>query len=188
MVYYPGGHAAQTAFLALIATPPLRGAAFPGCEGLSSPFRRLCRQFNPSTRSHPRFGRLRRFPAGDAAQAAFLAFTLKFAPRGSGVAAGAHADTLFDAMERLGLKLEPGTVTTDVMVVDRVNRMPTPNSPDVATAFPPAPTEFEVAVIKASAPGVRTLDGYMAGGNTRVRYRHVRENAKSFSTFRPPLT
>jgi uncharacterized protein (TIGR03435 family) len=28
-----------------------------------------------------------------------------------------------------------------------------------------------VAVIKPSAPGDRTLDGYMAGGNTRVRYQ-----------------
>jgi uncharacterized protein (TIGR03435 family) len=98
-------------------------------------------------------------------------FTLRFAPRGSGVAAGAHAQTLFDALEQLGLKLEPGTVATDVMVVDRVNRTPTPNSPGLARAFPPAPAEFEVAVIKPSAPGDRTLDGYMAGGNTRVRYQ-----------------
>jgi uncharacterized protein (TIGR03435 family) len=86
------------------------------------------------------------------------------------VAAGTHVDTLFDALEQLGLKLEPGTVATDVIVVDKVNQRPTPNSPDVAKAFPPAATEFDVAVIKPSAPGDRTLEGYTAGGNTRVRY------------------
>ena len=98
-------------------------------------------------------------------------FTLKFAPRGTGVAAGAHVDTLFDALEQLGLKLEPGTIAADAIVVDRVNQKPTPNSPEVAKSFPPAPTEFEVAVIKPSAPGDRTLEGYLAGGNTRVRYQ-----------------
>src|SRR6185436_16390168 len=79
--------------------------------------------------------------------------------------------TLFDALEQLGLKLEPGTVATDVLVVDRVNQKPTSNSPEVAKAFPADPLEFEVAVIKPSAPGDRTLEGYTAGGNTRVRYQ-----------------
>jgi hypothetical protein len=40
-----------------------------------------------------------------------------------------------------------------VLVVDRVNRQPTPNAPDATSKIPPPPpTEFEVATIKPSAP------------------------------------
>jgi uncharacterized protein (TIGR03435 family) len=35
--------------------------------------------------------------------------------------------TVFDAVERLGLKLEPRKVTTDTVVVDQVSRSPTAN-------------------------------------------------------------
>lgn len=96
-------------------------------------------------------------------------FALKFTPRGA-AAAGAHAVTLFDAVEQLGLKLEPATVPMDVIVIDRVNQKPTPNSPDVATAFPAAPVEFEVAVVKPSPSGDHTLNGYVAANDTRIQY------------------
>ena len=35
--------------------------------------------------------------------------------------------TIFDAVEKLGLKLEPRKVTVETVVVDRVSKMPTPN-------------------------------------------------------------
>lgn len=96
-------------------------------------------------------------------------FTFKLTPR-TAAGAGAHAVTLFDAIDQLGLRLEVATIPTGVVVVDRVNQKPTANSPDVAKAFPPAPTEFEVAVVKPSAPGERTLNGYVAANDTRIQY------------------
>lgn len=96
-------------------------------------------------------------------------FTLKFAPSKS-VALINHTPTLFDAIEQLGLRLEPSTVAVNGIVVDRVNQRPSANPPDVAKVFPQAPAEFEAIVIRRSPPGDRTLNGYTAGDNTRVQY------------------
>jgi uncharacterized protein (TIGR03435 family) len=66
--------------------------------------------------------------------------------------------TLFDAVDKqLGLKLEEKQVPTPVIVVDSVNQKPSENAPGVAEALPavPAPTEFEVAVVKPTDPDVR---------------------------------
>jgi len=62
--------------------------------------------------------------------------------------------TLFDAIEKLGLKLEETQVPTPVLVVDSVNATPGPNPPGTAEALPPValPTRFEVASIKSSDP------------------------------------
>jgi uncharacterized protein (TIGR03435 family) len=58
-----------------------------------------------------------------------------------------------DAIEKqLGLKLELSTVPAPVLVVDSVNRKPTPNSPEAMKSFPALPNEFEVASLKPSAP------------------------------------
>ena len=69
--------------------------------------------------------------------------------------AGAEGVTLFDAVDRqLGLKLATGRVPMPVLVVDRVNQKPTPNSSEVATLLPPPPPpEFEVASVRPSRPG-----------------------------------
>src|SRR5215471_986463 len=56
--------------------------------------------------------------------------------------------TIFDAIERLGLKLEMANVPMPVIVVDSVNRTPTPNSAETMKSFPKLPTEFEVAALK----------------------------------------
>jgi uncharacterized protein (TIGR03435 family) len=61
--------------------------------------------------------------------------------------------TLEDALEKqLGLRLEPEKVPLPVIVVEKANRMPTPNLPGVAERLPRPPTEFEVAVVKPSPP------------------------------------
>jgi uncharacterized protein (TIGR03435 family) len=96
-------------------------------------------------------------------------FTFKLTPRG-GTTGAEHVVTLFDGIEQLGLKLEPAPVPTEVLVVDRANQKPTPNSPDVAKSFPALPKEFEVAVVKPSPQGDRTLPGYSAAGDTRIQY------------------
>ena len=61
---------------------------------------------------------------------------------------------LFDAVEKqLGLKLDLTNVPMPVIVVDKVNRKPTQNSPEAMKSFPPLPTEFEVASLKPMPPG-----------------------------------
>lgn len=82
-------------------------------------------------------------------------FTVRWTALGLLPQAGADGVTIFDAVDKLGLKLEPQQVPSPVIVVDHVNRKPTDNLPNVAQLLPPAdnPTEFEVADIKPSAPG-----------------------------------
>ena len=82
-------------------------------------------------------------------------FDLKWTDKRSLPYAGADGVTLFDALDRqLGLKLGAAKVPMSVLVVDRVNREPTPNSPEVAALLPPLPPpEFEVASIRPSRPG-----------------------------------
>jgi len=86
-------------------------------------------------------------------------FDLKFTPRGvigpGGPMPGAIS--LFDAIEKLGLKLDPVEVPMPVIVVDSVNQKPSANSPDAAEKLqvPPPPTEFEVADLKPTPPDFR---------------------------------
>ena len=86
-------------------------------------------------------------------------FDLKFTPRGLITPAGPMPGTvsLFDALEKLGLKLDPVDVPLPVIVVDSVNEKPTPNLPDIADKLhlPPPPTEFEVADLKPTGPDFR---------------------------------
>jgi uncharacterized protein (TIGR03435 family) len=88
-------------------------------------------------------------------------FDLKFTPR-----AGVATVTLFDAVEKLGLKLDPVEASEPVIVVDSVNQKPTPNLPNVAEALhmPPPPTEFEVAEIKPTNPDFRGTRGQIQPG------------------------
>lgn len=85
--------------------------------------------------------------------------TLKWSPRqaprqttnkdGESVA----AISLFDGIDKLGLKLELVKRTMPVIVVDSVNRKPTENAPGVTKSLPAAPTEFEAATIKPNKSG-----------------------------------
>src|SRR6185312_2066488 len=71
-----------------------------------------------------------------------------------------------DALEKqLGLKLSEISVPTQVVVIDSVERKPTPNPPGTAAALPPLPTPptaFEAASIRPSEPG-------QMGGMTNMR-------------------
>jgi uncharacterized protein (TIGR03435 family) len=87
-------------------------------------------------------------------------FDVKWTPRGQLVAAGSDGITIFDAVEKqLGLKLELQDITMPVIVVDRVNDKPTDNLPGVTEMIPPAPTEFEVAVVKPTDPDSKVPPG-----------------------------
>jgi uncharacterized protein (TIGR03435 family) len=67
--------------------------------------------------------------------------------------------TFSDAIEKLGLRIDPVEAPLPVIVVDSVNRKPTPNVPNVAELLhaPPAPTEFEVAELKPTDPTFRGI-------------------------------
>ena len=81
-------------------------------------------------------------------------FELKVTPRPQLALAGSDGISLFDALEQqLGLKLAQGQISRQALIVESVNRTPSPNAPGVATAIPtPPPPEFEVAELKPSAP------------------------------------
>src|SRR5262245_10348874 len=81
-------------------------------------------------------------------------FDIKFNPRVIIFAASADTISLSDAIDKqLGLKLEERKIPTPVLIVDRVDKKPSDNSPDVAKQLPPPPpVEFEVANIKPSTP------------------------------------
>ena len=87
-------------------------------------------------------------------------FALKWTPRSNLAAAGSEAITFFDAVDKqLGLKLDLRQVPTPVIVVDRVDENPTPNSPTVSTTLPPSPQpQFEVATIKPTDPQFRGVN------------------------------
>jgi uncharacterized protein (TIGR03435 family) len=55
--------------------------------------------------------------------------------------------------KQLGLVATPGDVPQPAMIIDKVDRTPTPNLPDIAKLIPALPElEFEVASIRLSAP------------------------------------
>jgi uncharacterized protein (TIGR03435 family) len=73
--------------------------------------------------------------------------------------------TFVDAVNKqLGLRLEQQNVPMSVIVVDKVNETPTPNAAGVTQSLPPAPTQFDVADVKPSAPGETSGGGFLPGG------------------------
>jgi uncharacterized protein (TIGR03435 family) len=91
-------------------------------------------------------------------------FEMSWHPRQLLAQAGTDGVSIFDALEKqLGLKLELKDTPTSALVVDSVERKPTPNAPDIAKALPPpSPPEFEVATIKPTSPDQK-------GTNAQIR-------------------
>ncbi len=93
-------------------------------------------------------------------------------PIGQGATASA-SNAIADAFEKqLGLKLEPRKVPLPVLAVESVNEKPTGNQPGVAEKLPVAPSEFEVADVKPSAPnaaGPGRGGGFLPGGRIDLR-------------------
>jgi uncharacterized protein (TIGR03435 family) len=96
-------------------------------------------------------------------------FDLRWTARFDLQRAGADGITVFDALDKqLGLKFALGTASQPVFVVDSVNEKPTPNAPDLAKIMPPLPpAQFEVAVVKQSAPDEKP-GGRIAGDQINV--------------------
>ena len=74
--------------------------------------------------------------------------------------AGDEAITIFDAIDKqLGLKLQSSAVPAPAIVIDRVNRTPSPNSPEAEAQSPrPPQPRFEVATIKPTDPQFHGVD------------------------------
>jgi uncharacterized protein (TIGR03435 family) len=71
---------------------------------------------------------------------------------------GPTAVNVFDAVEKIGLKLDAQKQPMPVLVVDSVNEKPADNPPGVTTKIPAFPAEFEVAELRPAKPG--TLPAY----------------------------
>jgi uncharacterized protein (TIGR03435 family) len=83
-----------------------------------------------------------------------LKYSLNFGPARFGDAG--ERISFADAVEKqLGLKLAKRQVPMAVLVIDNVNRTPTPNPPGMTLSLPPLPTEFEVATVKPAPPDFR---------------------------------
>lgn len=97
-------------------------------------------------------------------------FELKYSQRWNTKDAGAEIVSLFDALEKIGLRLDASPVPMPVIAIDSVNRAPSPDSPDAENAFPPPPTEFEVADVKPTDPDYRGDDFELQdGGRLNIR-------------------
>ena len=99
-------------------------------------------------------------------------FELKWTGRGLLATAGADGITIFDAVDKqLGLKLTAEKLSVPVVAVESVNNKPTDNPPGIAQRLPPPPApEFEVAIVKPSAPNAK---------NQRARLEHGRVDAEN---------
>lgn len=75
------------------------------------------------------------------------------------------SNSILQAIEKLGLKIESGTAPQPVLMVEGVNEQPSPNSSEVARSLPPLPApEFEVASVKPCNDNITIAPRFEAGG------------------------
>jgi uncharacterized protein (TIGR03435 family) len=97
-------------------------------------------------------------------------FNLEWTPRGALSAKGADGISVFDAVEKqLGLKLETKNVPMPSLVVEKVNRKPTPNPEGIETTLATAEARFEVATIKPANPNERPFSGLLYTGGSQMK-------------------
>ncbi len=96
-------------------------------------------------------------------------FELEFTPIGLIGDKGRDGITLFDAVSKqLGLALELKDVPAPALVIESVNRNPTPNDPAVNTDLRLTTARFEVASIKPINPRERIAIGNRGGSEIRL--------------------
>jgi uncharacterized protein (TIGR03435 family) len=72
--------------------------------------------------------------------------------------------TLFDALDKLGLKLAPGSAPLPVYTVESVSETPTPNVDGIDKLLPPLPPmTFDVATVRPSPPDAKGLNLQLRG-------------------------
>jgi uncharacterized protein (TIGR03435 family) len=83
----------------------------------------------------------------------FWDFNLQWARRNGLATAAANGVSLPAALDKqLGLKIELQDLPEPVVIVDRVEQLPTPNARDVAQLLPLVPLVFDAATIKPTPP------------------------------------
>ena len=75
-------------------------------------------------------------------------FTLQWTGRGQ--LGGPDSVSLYDLLEKLGIKADKSTQPMPAIVIESASETPAPNPPDTALLMPPMPAEFEVADIKVN--------------------------------------
>ena len=97
-------------------------------------------------------------------------FELEWTARGALAAKGADGISVFDAVEKqLGLKVELQNTPMPAMVIESVNRKPTPNPDGIATTLAVAEARFEAATIKPADPSGRPMVGLLYTGGSQMR-------------------
>jgi len=78
--------------------------------------------------------------------------------------------TLFQAVEKLGLKLEAGLAPRTALAIASMAEVPTPNVPGIEKLLPPPPPpSFEVAVVRPSKDESRAVQWNVTGNQVTVR-------------------
>ena len=97
-------------------------------------------------------------------------FELEWTPRGALAAKGADGISVFEAVEKqLGLKAELQNTPMPAMVIESVNRKPTPNPDEIATTLAVSEARFEVASIKPADPSGRPMVGLLYTGGSEMK-------------------
>ena len=97
-------------------------------------------------------------------------FDLEWTARGALAAKGADGIPVFVAIEKqLGLKAELQDVPMPSTVIEHVNRKPSANAPDAATALAEAPPRFEAASIRPADPSKPPFQGLLYTGGSQMR-------------------
>jgi uncharacterized protein (TIGR03435 family) len=96
-------------------------------------------------------------------------FDIEWTARGALAAKGPDGISIFAAVDKqLGLKLDLQNVPLPSMVIEHVNRTPSANAPDAATALAEAPPRFEAATIKPADPGKPPMTGLLYTGGSQM--------------------
>lgn len=97
-------------------------------------------------------------------------FELEWTSRGALAAKGADGISVFAAVEKqLGLKAELQKIPMPALMIESVNRKPTPNSDGIATTLGVAEARFEAAAIKPADPSGRPMVGLLYTGGSQMR-------------------
>lgn len=95
-------------------------------------------------------------------------FDLEWTGRGQLGAKGPDGISIFAAVEKLGLKLELQNVPEPSLLIEHVNRKPSPNPPDAEAGLAEAPPKFEAATIKPADPTKPPMQGLLYTGGSQM--------------------
>jgi uncharacterized protein (TIGR03435 family) len=97
-------------------------------------------------------------------------FDLEWTSRNALSAKGSEGISIFEAVDKqLGLKLQLQDVPMPSLAIASVNRKPSANASDIATALALPQARFEVAIIKPADPNARPFTGILYTGGSQMR-------------------